>query len=199
MPFCNCAQYVEETLESVRGQTMEVLDLIVVDDASTDASLAAAVEWARRHANRFNRVVVLRNGTSAGMGPTRNAGIDIAETPWVLVLEAGNRLLPECCSVCLSSIRDSGAAFAFPRVRHSGDTSNLAGQGCFDPSCFIAENRADTLALVSKEAWAAIGGYRDPYLGLEEIGFCGRLVENGFSGCPAGDALLVEYDDEADR
>jgi hypothetical protein len=52
------------------------------------------------------------------------------------------------------------------------------------------------LALISKEAWAAVGGYNDAGTGPEEIDLCGRLVEAGFSGCAAGDAPLVEYRDE---
>jgi glycosyltransferase involved in cell wall biosynthesis len=43
MPLCNDANYVEEALDSVRAQTLAALVLIVVDDRSTDESLAVAL------------------------------------------------------------------------------------------------------------------------------------------------------------
>jgi glycosyltransferase involved in cell wall biosynthesis len=186
-------QHVEEALDSVRAQTLEILDLVLVDDASTDASLSVAVEWARRHANRFNRILVLRNGANMGDGPTRNAGFDAAETPWVLLLHADHRMSPECCAVCLSAIRESGAAFVYARIRRFGDPSKLTGNHSFNPMRFIGENYIDLIALVSKEAWAAGGGYADSRLGESDFGFCARMVEKGLWGCPAGDAPLAEY------
>ena len=85
IPLHNYAQYVEEALESVRAQTLETLDLIVVEDASTDSSLSLVVGWAERNARRFNRILVLRNKTNAGLGTTRNTGVDAADTPFVLI------------------------------------------------------------------------------------------------------------------
>jgi glycosyltransferase involved in cell wall biosynthesis len=193
VPLHNCAEYVEETLESARAQTLEVLDLIVVDDASTDTSLSVAVEWARRHAKRFNRIIVLRNTASGGVGLARNAGIDAADTPWVLPLDADKRLLRECGAVCLSAIGESGAAFAYPQIRRFGDASGPMGNYPFDPRRFIGGNYIDLIVLVAKEAWAGVGGYTDSRRGGEDFAFCRRLVENGLWGCPAGDAPLAEY------
>jgi glycosyltransferase involved in cell wall biosynthesis len=193
VPLHNCAPDLEEALESVRSQTLEVLDLIVVDDASTDPSLSVAAEWARRNANHFNRIIVLRNRSNAGAGPTRNAGIDAADTPWVLPLDASVRLLPGCGAVCLAAIRDNGATFAYLGVRQLGKTPISMGNYPFDPSLFMDEKHIEVMAIVSKEAWAAIGGYSDSGPGSENFGFCCRLVQNGLWGCPTGDAPLAEY------
>jgi hypothetical protein len=193
VPLHNCTQRVEEALEGIRAQTLEVLDLIVVDDASTDRSLSAAVEWARRNTSRFNRLIVSRNQANAGAGPTRNAGIDAADTPWVLILNTGIGVLPECCAVCLSTIRASGAAFAYPSFRPCGEISKISANYSFDPKCFTAGNHAEFLALVSKEAWASVAGYTDSGVGGEDFRFCCRLVENGLWGCSAGNAPLAEH------
>ena len=54
VPLYNYAEYIEEALASVQAQTHEPIDLIVVDDASTDNSLDIARTWAKREAPRFN-------------------------------------------------------------------------------------------------------------------------------------------------
>jgi glycosyltransferase involved in cell wall biosynthesis/SAM-dependent methyltransferase len=193
VPLHNYAQYVEEALESVKAQALETLDLIVVDDASTDTSLSVAVSWTQRHAQRFNRVAVLSNRVNAGLGPTRNAGIDAYDTPFVLLLDADNRLLPECAAVCLSAIRDRGAAFVYPQIREFGKASGMMGNYPFEPGRFIGGNYIDAMALISKEAWSAVGGFGDFRLGWEDFDFWCRLVEKGLWGCPAGGEPLAEY------
>ncbi len=67
VPLHNYAGYVVEALASVRSQTIPALDLIVIDDASSDASVEVAAGWAREHRDRFNRIVVLRNPANAGL------------------------------------------------------------------------------------------------------------------------------------
>jgi GT2 family glycosyltransferase/SAM-dependent methyltransferase len=194
IPLYNYAQYIEEALDSVRAQTLEIIDLIVVDDTSTDSSLSLAVNWARSNAKRFNRIVVLRNKANAGLGITRNTGIDAADTPFVLLLDADNTLRPECGAVCLSVILESGAAFTYPLLQQFGDTSDLMGNCPFEPGRFIGGNYIDALALVSKEAWSAVGGYRTfRIMGWEDFDFWCRLVENGLWGCRAGDSPLADY------
>jgi glycosyltransferase involved in cell wall biosynthesis len=91
-----------------------------VDDRSNDDSLAVALRWVQSHAARFNRVILLRNRANSGLARTRNTGFDAAETPYVLVLDADNRLLPECAAACLRTAQDTGAAFAYPVIRKFG-------------------------------------------------------------------------------
>jgi ubiquinone/menaquinone biosynthesis C-methylase UbiE/glycosyltransferase involved in cell wall biosynthesis len=193
IPLYNYAQYIEEALESVHAQNLELFDLIVVDDASSDASLAKVLEWARRYAQRFNRLMVLRNKANAGLGTTRNTGIDAADTPYVLLLDADNRLRPNCAAACLSAICESGAAFAYPPIQRFGDNSALMGTSSFQPGRLIGGNYIDALALVTKEAWAAVGGYQTFRLGWEDYDFWCRLVEIGLWGCRAGENPLADY------
>ena len=193
IPLHNYAHFVIEALESVRAQTLASLDLVVVDDASTDESLATAVEWAQRHAGRFNRVLVLRNRRNAGLGPTRNVGFDAAETPFVLPLDADNRLRPTCCAVCLDAIGASGAAFAYPLLQRFGNSSEVMGLQPFQPMRFVSGNYVDALAMVAKSAWAAVGGYDDirPN-GWDDYELWCSFVERGLWGVQVPE-ILADY------
>ena len=192
IPLYNYAHYIQEALESVRMQTLPLLDLVVVDDGSTDASLQVTVDWATRHASRFNRIVVLRNRENAGLGRTRNAGFDAAETPFVLPLDADNRLLPDCCASLLRALDGSRSGFAYPRIRSFGDSNKMFGDEPFSAMRFAGGNYIDAMALVGKWAWAAVGGYEHIPHGWEDYDFWCRFVENGFWGIPVAE-VLAEY------
>jgi len=193
MPLYNYACYVEEALDSVREQTLTALDLIVVEDRSTDDSLAVALRWVQSHAARFNRVVLLRNRANSSLARTRNTGFDAAETPYVLVLDADNRLLPECAAACLRTAQDTGAAFAYPVIRKFGASQDLLGTQDYNPHRMIIGNYIDAMALISKAAWVAAGGYNHGRGGWEDFAFWCRLIERGFWGQRVPGGPLAEY------
>ncbi|MGW6272992.1 bifunctional glycosyltransferase/CDP-glycerol:glycerophosphate glycerophosphotransferase [Streptomyces sp. NPDC055060] len=82
--------YLRECLDSVLDQTFDDLQLIVVDDASPDASAAIAAECAERDP----RVQLVRVPAHAGAGPARNIGADHATGAYLLFLDGDDLLLP---------------------------------------------------------------------------------------------------------
>jgi glycosyltransferase involved in cell wall biosynthesis len=193
IPLFNYALHVEEALESVRAQSLTPLDLVVVDDGSTDASLEVARAWITRHAARFNRVLLLRNRANAGLGLTRNAGFAHAETPYVLPLDADNRLLPACCATLLAAARRTGAAFVYPVIRKFGDISELIGTVPYAPARLIGVPYIDAMALVSQAAWSGVGGYSETRLGWEDYEFWCRMAEAGMHGYHVEHTELAQY------
>ena len=192
VPVYNYVHYVIEALDSVFRQTLAPLDLVVIDDQSTDDSLAAVEAWARRHASRFNRLVVMRNRRNSGLARARNVGFDAAETPFVLPLDADNRLRPECCAKCLKALRNSRAAFTYPSLQCFGSASHLTGTAPFSAMRFAAGNYIDAMALVAKWAWAAVGGYAHIPYGWEDYDFWCRCIEQGLWGQQVPE-ILAEY------
>ncbi|MBB2191380.1 glycosyltransferase [Gluconacetobacter azotocaptans] len=188
----NYAEHVIEALESVRGQTLASLDLIVVDDASSDDTAALLLPWAERHAARFNRLLILRAVRNAGLGGARNIGMAAAETPHVLQLDADNRLLPEACATLLATIGDAG--YAYPVIRRFGRAQGLLGDVPFHPGRLVGGNNVDAMALVAKWAWAAAGGYyvRRDAMGWEDYDLWCTLAEYGIAGTHVP-RILAEY------
>lgn len=192
IPLYNYAHYIEEALDSVRDQTIPRLDLVVVDDASTDDSLRVAVAWAERHAARFNRIVVLRNETNSGLGRSRNTGFNAAETPFVLPLDADNRLRPECCATLLDALRHSRAGFAYSLLQCFGAADHVIGTEPFAPMRFASSNYIDAMALVATWCWAKVGGYTHIEHGWEDYDFWCTCVEHGMWGVHVRE-ILAEY------
>jgi SAM-dependent methyltransferase/TolA-binding protein len=192
LPLHNYAHYVGEALESVRRQTIRDLDLVIVEDCSTDNSMQVALDWSHTNAERFNRLVVIQNQNNAGLARSRNVGFDAAETPYILPLDADNRLLSECCEVLLRALQASRAAFAYPRIQCFGDASHIIGEESFSPARFSGGNYIDAMALIGKWAWAAVGGYAHIQNGWEDYDFWCRCVEHGFWGVQVPE-VLAEY------
>jgi glycosyltransferase involved in cell wall biosynthesis/SAM-dependent methyltransferase len=182
IPLYNYAHFLLETLESVRQQSLECLDLVIVDDQSTDNSLEVANDWIRKHKDRFNRVVLIRNCANYGLANCRNSGFDAADTPYVLPLDADNKLTPDACEKLLASIQSSRAAFVYPTIQRFGPDTRLMGCAPFDPQRLAAGNYIDAMALVSKEAWAIVGGYEHVPHGWEDYDLWCRLAERGLRG-----------------
>ena len=193
IPLYNYAEHIEEALESVRVQTLAALDLVIVEDRSTDHSLAVALRWVEINEARFNRVLILRNQANSGLARTRNNGFDAAETPYILALDADNRLLPGCALACLLTAERTGAAMAYPVLRQFGASQHLMGAHPFDPQRLRLGNYIDAMALVSKAAWVAVGGYDLGGGGWEDFGFLCRLIERGFWGEKVPGDPLAEY------
>jgi ubiquinone/menaquinone biosynthesis C-methylase UbiE/glycosyltransferase involved in cell wall biosynthesis len=192
VPLYNYEKLVVEALDSVAAQTLAGLDLIIVDGHSTDDSLGVATKWARENAVRFNRIVVLKNQANYGLGFCRNSGFDAADTPYVLPLDADNRLRPDCCTKLLAAIEASGAAYVYPTIQHFGASDAQISNHPYDPQRFVAGNYVDAMALVSKEAWAMVGGCAHVRYGFEDYDFWSRMAEIGLAG-EWLDIVLAEY------
>ncbi len=192
MTSYNYEAHLEEALDSVLAQTVEPLDLVVVDDGSRDGSVALLLDWAECNRLRFNRLRILRTVANAGLGGARNVVFDQAETPWITVLDSDNRLAPEACARMLAALdAEPLAAFAYPRIRQFGGSDTVMGAAPFDPSHLASGNYIDAMATVAKWAWAAAGGYyvRRDAMGWEDFSLWCRLVELGQFGVPVAEEL----------
>jgi glycosyltransferase involved in cell wall biosynthesis len=192
LPVYNYADFVPEALQSVAAQTLETLDLVIVDDASPDDSLQMMRAWIAAHGGRFNRVTLLRHRENAGLGFARNSGFAAAETPYVLPLDADNRLRPEACATLLAHLHDSDAAFAYPAIQQFGTKTEIFGRDAFSVLRLQCGNYIDAMALVRKAAWAEAGGYDHVQFGWEDYDLWCRLVERGHHGIAVPD-VLADY------
>ncbi|HKT85566.1 MAG TPA: glycosyltransferase family 2 protein [Novosphingobium sp.] len=85
----NSERFINEALLSARRQTMRELEIVVIDDGSTDATL----EIASRHAHADPRVRVYP-GPQAGLAAVRNCSLRKARAPWAAILDSDDLLHP---------------------------------------------------------------------------------------------------------
>ncbi len=83
LPIYNVAEYLDECLNSIENQTMNKLEIICIDDGSTDDSL----DIMKKHQNKDHRIRIIsqKNG---GAGKARNAGMKVARGKYLSFLDA---------------------------------------------------------------------------------------------------------------
>lgn len=104
IPAFNSSEFIQESIESVLNQTYQSLEVVVVDDGSTDTTAAIAHNLATRD-NRV-RLVSRENG---GLSSARNLGFLNAKFPMTVFLDSDDLLDEQCLETCVAAQVSSGA------------------------------------------------------------------------------------------
>jgi glycosyltransferase involved in cell wall biosynthesis len=104
VPVYNVLPYLDECLTSACGQSMGDLEVICVDDGSTDGGGQACDAWVAKDARV--RVVHKANG---GLSSARNAGVDAAQGEYVFFLDADDALEPDALARICAVFEKTGA------------------------------------------------------------------------------------------
>lgn len=102
LPVYNVEKYLPECIDSVINQTMKDIEIICVDDGSTDNSL----EVLKRYQKKDNRIRIF-SFTNKGLGPARNRGIDRAHGEYVAFVDTDDWLELDFCEKIYESAKNS--------------------------------------------------------------------------------------------
>lgn len=89
IPAYNTAAYVAQAIESALDQTFKNIEVIIIDDASTDAT----VKVAKRFSDE--RLKIFVNHQNLGAGGARNRALRTAKGKWIAVLDSDDWYAPE--------------------------------------------------------------------------------------------------------
>ncbi len=109
IPVYNCESYVEQALRSVLDQSVDDIEVIVVDDASTDSSLQVL----NRLASQDARVRVLSSSLNSGQGACRNRGVREARGRYLAFQDSDDLWLPGKLKRQLEFMRQRELPFSF--------------------------------------------------------------------------------------
>ncbi len=98
VPVYNRAELVGRTLDSIAAQTLRPLNVILVDNASTDASKAVMHKWKSEHNEVGGLSVKLLDESAVGACAARNRGLAEVATPWVMFFDSDDIMAPEHCA-----------------------------------------------------------------------------------------------------
>lgn len=118
IPVYNRERYIGECLRSVLGQTHRNLQVIVIDDGSTDRT----VEICREFANADSRVWLLQPGHQ-GVSGARNAGLDAAKGDYVFFVDSDDVIHPRLLSALYQGMERSAAALGGTGIRNVPDSN----------------------------------------------------------------------------
>jgi glycosyltransferase involved in cell wall biosynthesis len=186
MPCFNHGEFIGEAIDSVRRQTIQDFEIIVVDDGSTDAATRATLA---RLKDGETRVLTTEN---RGLPAARNFAARHARGEFFCALDADDRLAPAWFERALHLLdRQPEVAFVSHWLETFGDERwTWTPERCDLPS-LLARNAVNGAALVRREAFEAAGGYDDTMReGCEDWDLWLRLVAAGRRGAIIPEVLF---------
>ncbi len=182
VPLYNQGGAVVEALDSVAASRYPDLELLVVDDGSTDDSRRIAREWIDTHAEV--PTVLFYQPVNRGLPATRNAAIEQARGELLLPLDSDNVLYPSCIERLVEALEaDPDAAFAYGILELFTEDGpfSINGYWGWEPDRLLSDNYIDALALIRRDVLDQLGGYTtDPRLhGLEDFELWLRIAKLG--------------------
>jgi len=104
IPCYNASQFIEETVESIKQQSYHPIEIIVVDDGSTDNSLSIL--------QNIDNIVVISQ-SNAGVSTARNKGYEISNGTYIGFVDADDWLYPNTIADKVSALTRSNAHIAY--------------------------------------------------------------------------------------
>ena len=198
IPSYNHAADVEAAIRSVLDQTYFNIELVVVDDGSTDDSWAVVERVRAKTGNAFKAIRKVNGGVSSAL----NAGVELTSGSLVAVLASDDRFLPEKVARQVDLFRRSPASLG---LVHTNAVEEYPGgmqvplTGRFVPAvgrCLkdLVARRVTAIAptvMFRREVYDAIGGFDTRLVG-EDLDFYAGVAANGYELAYDPTPLLVK-------
>jgi glycosyltransferase involved in cell wall biosynthesis len=183
VPYYNMGRYLPETLRSLREQTFEDYEILLVDDGSTDPASQRLVD--ELEGTPKLRIVRKRNG---GLSSARNAGLREARGRWILPVDPDDLLSPTFLEKAVDVMSRS------PKL---GYVTSLVSYFTEDPrkpvvgwvpwgverDALCLENVASTCtALMERKLVEEVGGYDEWLTSFEDWDVFCAMAERGYEG-----------------
>ena len=185
--FLNAEAYLAEAIDSVLAQSYPELELLLVNDGSSDCSPAIAHEYAERHPGKV-RVLSHPGNVNRGMSASRNLGVAHASGSYIAFLDADDVWLPtkiEEQVEILVAHPDVALLYGSTQIWHSWEESSrrtdffyplgvAVNQVYRAPQMLgnLIENRYQTPttcnAIISRAAYLHLGGFEESFRGMYE-------------------------------
>ncbi|MDR1712878.1 MAG: glycosyltransferase [Coriobacteriales bacterium] len=154
IPVYNVERYLRECLDSVVEQTLSDIEIICVDDGSTDSSAAILAEYAAKD----SRIRIISKG-NGGLSSARNAGMEAAIGEYLSFLDSDDYYLSNTLESCLTRARETNADVVF-----------------FDAQAFFEDEQARAENPNFETYYQRSGNYPAPLSGQEMFA---QLYQNG--------------------
>lgn len=149
IPNHNYGEYLEEAIESARGQYFEDKEIIVIDDCSTDNS----IEVLKKYIYPNSDVKVMFNEKNIGLPATCNRAIKYAKGSYIVRIDADDKLLPDALNKLVGFMENNDdIGMVFPGYLEANEKLEVVEE--INPPFDIDENEHHpTGALIRKRNW----------------------------------------------
>ena len=191
----NAADYICDTLESIKGQTYQNIELVVSDDNSSDDTVALTRKWLENNKDRFVRTEVVTVDHNTGVSANYNRAVQACQGEWAKNVDGDDLLYENCIQSNVEYVqKNPEAKLVFSKVmdfRGSNPIIVLGDHSSNDKEWFFelsAEEQFKTLLhtnmLPSQTCFIELNllrkyPYNEFYRGLEDEPMWLTLTKNG--------------------
>lgn len=154
IPCYNHGKFLGEAIGSVRAQEYPDLDIIVVNDGSTDLQTLSVFD-------ALDKDVVLIEQSNKGLAAARNRGIQEAAGEFILPLDADDRIGPGFIQQAVAAMaKDHEVGIVYGQTELFGSKTGPWRKPDYAMPEMLFENMIVASALYRKSDWESVGGYR---------------------------------------
>ncbi|MBQ4280077.1 MAG: glycosyltransferase [Rikenellaceae bacterium] len=186
MPVYNTEEYVAEALRSVIGQTHRNIEIIVIDDGSTDGSRQVVRDTIR--GDRRARCITQQN---QGQAEARNVGMRQARGRYVYFMDSDDVLVPDALECCVRQCDAGELDFLLFDASNFGQAGTLGDWADYTRARYFAER--PYTGIEALELLLGLGKYRVPtWLNLIRMDFLRRCGLSFLSSIRHEDELFTD-------
>lgn len=176
IPVYNTENFLKECLDSVCAQTYEKLEIILINDGSTDYSEQICNEYA----NKDNRIKVI-NKKNTGPSDTRNIGIDISRGNWLVFVDSDDILCDDAIEVLYRTAKCKGTKMVVGDYQEFDTYVNFENDRNFNVEVLSVEDALEELLINQSGRWVTTWAKIYDRNLFEEIRFpVGRIYEDTY-------------------
>ncbi len=108
VPIYNTEKYLNQCIKSIVNQTYKDLEIILIDDASTDTSVQIMKRWAKLD----NRILCIFKSENTGVSDTRNSGLSMAKGEYITFVDSDDWIEPEMYAKLMDYIETANTDIA---------------------------------------------------------------------------------------
>lgn len=172
MPYYRLGDYLAEAVESVKAQTYENWELIVVDDCSPEKPALEVLA-----SQRDPRIQIFRHDSNSGAYAARNTAASKSRGEYFLPLDSDDLLAPDYIEKTLNTALETGAAAVYCQVKYFGNCDFVYTPSTDLGEIFSGKYPCNTL-LMKRQVYETVGGYKDISL-VEDTEFWISAIESG--------------------
>lgn len=177
IPVYNTGLTLDETIRSVQKQTYKNIEVIIVNDGSTD-------EFTIKSLNKYKDSFAIINQENKGLPAARNAGIKASNGEYVVCLDSDDCIDKNYIKKLVNKLisdDDDSVAIVSPYIQAFGVSSEQWYVPEFDKEKIKYSNVIAVASMFKKAAWQSVDGYDESFRkGFEDWEFWLSLVENGY-------------------
>ena len=175
IPCYNAGELLTEAVQSALAQTYDDLEIVIVDDGSTDPVTQNILEQASWPRTRIVHQV------NAGPAAARNRAVQIATGQYILPLDADDTIEPQYVAKAVAVLDESPeVGVVYCKARKFGAEEGPWNLPVYSLQELVIDNVIFVTALYRKADWVAVGGYNERLRhGVEDYEFWVKVVHLG--------------------